>query len=85
MWNSSAPEIGANRDEEALYLAALQRSPTYVRARTSIFRHVGGEISLVDVGKLNHEEQKVVVDKLVNAVSEDTELFFNRVRQRFDA
>ncbi|KAM7459437.1 hypothetical protein LguiA_036431 [Lonicera macranthoides] len=85
MWNFSAPEIGANRDEEALYLAALQRSPTYVRARTSIFRHVGGEISLVDVGKLNHEEQKVVVDKLVNAVDEDTELFFNRVRQRFDA
>lgn len=72
-------------DEEALWLSALQRSPTFVRARTSIFRNHSGGISLVDVGELRDQEQKQVLDKLVNAINEDTELFFKRVRQRFDA
>ncbi|KAK3003971.1 hypothetical protein RJ639_019567 [Escallonia herrerae] len=91
MWNSPDPilpqtkENGASDDEETLTVAALQRLPTYVQARTSIFVNVSGEVSLVDVRKLKAEEQKLVLDKLVKAVNEDTELFFDRVRQRFDA
>ncbi|KAL3636776.1 hypothetical protein CASFOL_019075 [Castilleja foliolosa] len=46
-------------------------SPTYDRARTMIFRNDAGELSLVDVRKIENQEQKQVLDKLVNAMSED--------------
>ncbi|XAR69336.1 Iron-chelate-transporting ATPase [Bertholletia excelsa] len=72
-------------DEEALRWAALQRSPTYIQARTSFFRNVAGEVSMVDVGKLRAQEKDVVVDNLTSAVNEDTEMFFRRIRRRFDA
>lgn len=73
-----------DNDDEALQLAALQRSPTFVRARTSVFRNFGGEFALVDVSKLDAEEKKIVLDKLVNTVNSNPELFFDRIRQRFD-
>ncbi|KAL3650869.1 ABC transporter G member 32 [Castilleja foliolosa] len=75
---------GGENEEEALVLAALERSPTYDRARTAIFRNDAGELSLVDVRKIENQEQKQVLDKLVNAMSEDIEGFFRRVRRRFD-
>ncbi|KAK4388906.1 ABC transporter G family member 32 [Sesamum angolense] len=78
--------LSINGDEdEALVLAALQRSPTYDRARTALFRNVAGELSLVDVRRIKEQEQKQALDKLVNAVNENIEGFFRRVRQRFDA
>lgn len=95
MWNSSslsaadvftrATESRNSDDEEALWLAALQRSPTYTRARTSIFRSHSGGFCLIDVAKLRDQEQKQVLDKLVNTINEDAELFFKKVRQRFVA
>lgn len=75
----------ASDEEEALCLAALQRSPTYIRARTSIFRSISGEISLLDIDKLKNQEQRQVLDKLINSINEDFDKFFKRVRQRFDA
>ncbi|PIN08051.1 Pleiotropic drug resistance proteins (PDR1-15), ABC superfamily [Handroanthus impetiginosus] len=72
-------------DEEGLMLAALERSPTYDRARTALFRNVGGELSLLNVRRIKKQEQREVLDKLVNAVNEDIEGFFRRIRQRFDA
>uniref|UniRef100_A0A3Q7GZ29 ABC transporter domain-containing protein n=1 Tax=Solanum lycopersicum TaxID=4081 RepID=A0A3Q7GZ29_SOLLC len=81
---STRGENGANKNEEDLVLAALQRSPTYIRARTSIFRGIGGEVALVDVGKMKGEEQMQVLDGLINAINEDTELFFKRVKERFE-
>lgn len=73
-------------DEEALVLAALQRSPTYDRARFALFQNLSGELALVDVGGgvKDKEQKQVVVDKLVSAINEDIEGFFKRVRQRFD-
>ncbi|KAL0312045.1 UNVERIFIED_CONTAM: ABC transporter G family member 32 [Sesamum radiatum] len=84
MFSRNALSINGD-EEEALVLAALQRSPTYDRARTALFRNVAGELSLVDVRMIKEQEQKQVLDKLVNAVNEDIEGFFRRVRQRFDA
>lgn len=81
---STRGENGASKNEEDLVLAALQRSPTYIRARTSIFRGIGGEVALVDVGKMKGEEQMQVLDGLINAINEDTELFFKRVKERFE-
>ncbi|PSR91810.1 ABC transporter G family member 32 like [Actinidia chinensis var. chinensis] len=91
MWNSSVNMFGTTSenkeddDEEALRWAALQRSPTYVQARTSFFRNIAGEVSLVDIGELDDQEKNLVLDKLVNAVNEDTKMFFNRIRQRYNA
>ncbi|KAD5803016.1 hypothetical protein E3N88_14376 [Mikania micrantha] len=73
-----------DHDDEALRLAALQRSTTVVRARTSVFRNLGGEFTVFDVSKLNDEEKKTVLDKLVNTVNSNPGLFFDRIRQRFD-
>ena len=91
MWNSSVNMFGTTSenkeddDEEALRWAALQRSPTYVQARTSFFRNIAGEVSLVNIGELDDQEKNLVLDKLVNAVNEDTKMFFNRIRQRYNA
>ncbi|XP_063936487.1 ABC transporter G family member 32-like [Daucus carota subsp. sativus] len=91
MWSTSTTrfgkidENGATDDEEALQLAAvLQRSPTNVQARTSVFRNFQGKVSLLDVGKLGDQEQKMVLDKLIATVTDDQEMFFKRIRNRFD-
>lgn len=73
-----------DNDEEALQLAALQRTPTFVRARMSVFRNSGGDFTLVDVSKLDEREKKVVLEKVVSSVNANPEVFFDRIRQRFD-
>ncbi|MFS7909131.1 hypothetical protein Hanom_Chr01g00091161 [Helianthus anomalus] len=73
-----------DNDDEALQVAALQRSPTFVRARTSVFRSCGGEFTLVDVSKLDDDEKKIVLDRLVSTVNANPGLFFDRIRRRFD-
>lgn len=75
----------SRNNEDAPVLATLQRSPTYVRARTAVFRNLAGEMSSVDVNKVKDSEKKEVLDKMIKAVNEDMELFLGRVRQRFDA
>ncbi|KAI3468284.1 hypothetical protein Pfo_024947 [Paulownia fortunei] len=70
MFSTNTLSNGTHGDEEeAIVLAALQRSHTYDRTRTAI----------------KNQEQNQVLDKLVGAVNEDIEGFFRRVRQRFDA
>ncbi|KAL1552462.1 ABC transporter G family member 32-like isoform X1 [Salvia divinorum] len=73
-----------DEEEEGPVMAALQRSPTYDRARTAVYRNTAGELALVDVGRIGSDEQKQVLDKLVAAVNEDMEGILRRVRQRFD-
>lgn len=93
MWNSTGSSFSRsnsfresdNEDEEALRWAALERLPTYNRVRRGIFRNTEGDFSEVDVGSLELQEQKLVIDRLVNAVDAvDTERFFERMRRRFD-
>ncbi|KAG6387951.1 hypothetical protein SASPL_153147 [Salvia splendens] len=75
---------GASGDEEdGPVMAALQRSPTFYRARTAVCRNTAGELALVDVGRIGSDEQKQVLDKLIAAVSDDMEGILRRVRQRF--
>ncbi|KAL5975200.1 hypothetical protein ACLOJK_031879 [Asimina triloba] len=72
-------------DEEALRWAALERLPTYDRVRRGIFRNMVGDRSEVVVESLELEERRLVLDRLVNAVDEDAEQIFDRMRKRFDA
>lgn len=92
MWNSAENAFARSssfrvegEDEEALRWAALERLPTYARARRGIFRNIVGNAMEVDVSELESQEQKLVLDRLVNSVDEDPERFFDRMRRRFDA
>ncbi|KAL3629591.1 hypothetical protein CASFOL_026813 [Castilleja foliolosa] len=71
-------------DEEALRWAVLERLPTYRRVRRGIFRNMIGDSKEVDVNKLQAEEQKIVLDRLINSIGDDWENFFSRVRRRFN-
>ncbi|KAF4350681.1 hypothetical protein G4B88_015405 [Cannabis sativa] len=72
-------------DEEALRWAALERLPTYKRVRRGIFKDVVGDTKEVDVSELESSEQKLLLERLVNAVEDDPDRFFDRMRRRFDA
>ncbi|KAK9141567.1 hypothetical protein Syun_010967 [Stephania yunnanensis] len=93
MWSGSESVFGRSNsigedggdDEEALRWAALQRLPTYKRVRRGFFRNVGGDVAEVSVGELQADEQKLLLNRLVSAVDDDVERFFDRMRHRFDA
>ncbi|GAB4854165.1 hypothetical protein Ancab_022750 [Ancistrocladus abbreviatus] len=94
MWNSPENPFAntssdgrntARDEEEALKWAAIQRLTTLERARKSLFRNIVGDVTEVDICKLGSEERNVVLDRLVNAVHEDPENFFFRLRNRFKA
>ncbi|KAK6941567.1 Plant PDR ABC transporter associated [Dillenia turbinata] len=92
MWNSLDNVFSGSSsfreepdEEEALRWAALERLPTYARARRGIFKNLVGESKEIDVSELGLQEQKLVLDRLVSSVDEDAERFFDRMRKRFDA
>lgn len=92
MWNSAENVFSRTssfreeaEDEEALRWAALERLPTYSRARRGIFKNVVGETKEIDVSELEAQEQRLVLDRLVNSVEDDPERFFDRMRKRLDA
>ncbi|KAL4029284.1 ABC transporter G family member 32 [Cucumis melo var. makuwa] len=72
-------------DEEALRWAALERLPTYSRVRRGIFKNIVGDTKEIDVSELEVQEQKLLIDRLVSSADDDPEMFFQRVRRRFDA
>lgn len=74
----------AGDDEEALQWAALERLPTYNRVRKGVFKNIVGQLVEIDVQKLQVEERKVVLNRLVESVEDDWERFFHRIRHRFD-
>ncbi|XP_074286395.1 pleiotropic drug resistance protein 1-like isoform X3 [Silene latifolia] len=61
-------------DEDELKWGVLQRVPTYKRLRKS----------LSDVKRFGLQEKKDVVDKLINVVAQDNELFLLKLRHRLD-
>ncbi|RDX69081.1 ABC transporter G family member 32, partial [Mucuna pruriens] len=92
MWNSaenafarSASFREEGEDEEALRWAALERLPTYKRARRGIFKNLIGDLKEVDVRDLQAQEQRLLLQRLIDCVDNDPERFFHRMRARFDA
>ncbi|TKY54925.1 ABC transporter G family member 32 [Spatholobus suberectus] len=92
MWNSaenafsrSASFREEGEDEEALRWAALERLPTYRRARRGIFKNLIGDTKEIDVRDLQAQEQRLLLERLVDCVDNDPERFFHRMRRRFDA
>lgn len=92
MWNSAENAFARTasfreegEDEEALRWAALERLPTYTRVRRGIFKNMVGDTKEIDVSELEAQEQKLLLDRLVNSAGDDPELFFERMRLRFNA
>jgi len=92
MWNSaenafarSASFREQGEDEEALRWAALERLPTYKRARRGIFKNLTGDLKEVDVRDLQSQDQRLLLERLVDCVDNDPEVIFNRMRSRFNA
>lgn len=92
MWNSAENAFARTasfreegEDEEALRWAALERLPTYTRVRRGIFKNMVGDTKEIDVSELEVQEQKLLLDRLVNSAGDDPELFFERMRLRFNA
>lgn len=92
MWNSaenafarSASFREGGEDEEALRWAALERLPTYNRARRGIFQDLVGDKKEIDVSDLQAQEHRLLLERLVDFVDNDPERFFHRMRSRFDA
>lgn len=91
MWNSSesvsvrsASFRESGDDEEALQWAALERLPTFNRIRKGVFKNLIGDLIEIDVPKLEFEERKLVLNRLVESVDDDWDRFFQRIRHRFD-
>lgn len=77
--------IGSHReldDEEALKWAALERLPTYQRARKGLLHGVAGEFREVDLHQLGFQE-KELLDKVIGDVH-DNEAFLKRLKKRID-
>ncbi|KAI3902012.1 hypothetical protein MKW98_013686, partial [Papaver atlanticum] len=72
-------------DEEALRWAVLERLPTFNRVRRGIFQNADGVSNEIEIGDLELQEQKLVMDRLFSSVGDDVQQFFSRMRQRFDA
>ncbi|ESW26923.1 hypothetical protein PHAVU_003G159400 [Phaseolus vulgaris] len=92
MWNSaenafarSASFREEGEDEEALRWAALERLPTYKRARRGIFKNLTGDMKEIDVRDLQSQDQRLLLERLVDCVDNDPEIMFHRMRSRFNA
>ncbi|KAL9247865.1 hypothetical protein vseg_021248 [Gypsophila vaccaria] len=71
-------------EEEEGEGGGLERLPTYIQARTALFKSISGGVSRVDITKLAKDERSLVVDRLVSGFNRDPVLFFSKLRRRFD-
>ncbi|KAJ7966133.1 Pleiotropic drug resistance ABC transporter [Quillaja saponaria] len=71
-------------DEEALKWAALERLPTYLRIRRSLFTTAEGKVKEVDIKKLGLLERKALLERLLKIAEEDNEKFLIKLKDRID-
>ncbi|XP_078443948.1 ABC transporter G family member 36-like [Wolffia australiana] len=74
---------GEEDDEEALKWAALEKLPTYSRVRKGILVGEGGSKE-IEIKKLNTQERKILLERLVRIADEDNENFLLKLRSRID-
>ncbi|XP_062194077.1 ABC transporter G family member 53 isoform X2 [Phragmites australis] len=70
-------------DEEALRWAALEKLPTYDRARTTVLAMPEGELREVNVQKLGAEERHALLQRLA-WVGDDHQRFLSKFKDRVD-
>ncbi|XP_019078624.1 ABC transporter G family member 39 isoform X2 [Vitis vinifera] len=75
--------VEENGDEEALKWAALERLPTYDRARKGIFNGDAGESKGVDLRKLGFQEREELLNRVIRH-ADDNEEFLRKLKNRMD-
>lgn len=80
---STARSTSQEDDEEAFKWAALERLPTYERARKGILHGITGDMKEIDLQKLGFEERKDLLERLVRDVDNNEE-FLKRLKSRID-
>lgn len=80
VWRRNTPDVFSRSvrdedDEEALKWAAIEKLPTYNRVRKGILTTPAGELREVDIEKLNYQEEKNLLDRLIKIADEDNEKF----------
>ncbi|KAH9298057.1 hypothetical protein KI387_029739 [Taxus chinensis] len=71
-------------EEEALKWAALEKLPTYDRVRKGILHRSTGHHQEVDIAKLQYEDRRVLIDRLLTIADQDNERFLLKLRNRAD-
>ncbi|CAL5088799.1 unnamed protein product [Urochloa decumbens] len=74
---------GAEDDEEALRWAALEKLPTYDRARTAVLAMPEGELREINVQKLGAQERHALLQRLA-WVGDDYQSFLSKFKDRVD-
>ncbi|KAF8643503.1 hypothetical protein HU200_066853 [Digitaria exilis] len=80
---SSRGDGGAEDDEEALRWAALEKLPTYDRARTAVLAMPEGELREVNVQRLGPQERHALLQRLA-WVGDDHQRFLSKFKDRVD-
>ncbi|KAJ9688543.1 hypothetical protein PVL29_014280 [Vitis rotundifolia] len=75
--------VEENDDEEALKWAALERLPTYDRARKGIFNGDAGESKEVDLRKLGFQEREELLNRVIRH-ADGNEEFLRKLKNRMD-
>jgi predicted transcriptional regulator len=70
-------------DEQALKWAALERLPTYNRARKGLLHGVAGDFKEIDLQKLRIQERKELLDRLISNADKNEE-FLKKLKKRID-
>ncbi|XVF49256.1 hypothetical protein PTKIN_Ptkin03bG0253800 [Pterospermum kingtungense] len=69
-------------DEEALKWAALERLPTYERARKGILHGILGDLKEIDLRNLGYQERKELLNRFVKDA--DNAEFLKKLKERID-
>lgn len=80
---STSRDTTQQDDEEALKWAALERLPTYERARKGFLLGVTGDFKETDLQKLGFQDRKELLDRLIGDVDNNEE-FLNKLKSRMD-
>ncbi|WVZ64594.1 hypothetical protein U9M48_014089 [Paspalum notatum var. saurae] len=80
---SSRGDGAGEDDEEALRWAALEKLPTYDRARTAVLAMPEGELREVNVQKLGPQERHALLQRL-QWVGDDHQRFLTKFKDRVD-
>ncbi|XWS71977.1 hypothetical protein CRYUN_Cryun02cG0001100 [Craigia yunnanensis] len=70
-------------DEEALKWAALERLPTYERARKGVLHGILGDLKEIDLRNLGFQERKELLNKFIKNADKNEE-YLKKLKERID-
>lgn len=71
-------------DEQALKWACVERLPSFLRIRRSLFVEDKGQAREIDVKNLGSLERKIILDRLLKNPEKDNAQFLLKLKERID-